>query len=166
MLRELACEMGAALWDGEPACTIVLCAAVLMVHHEATCRDPVQAEAEKQRRSNARLWTSVVQTCNKARLPLEEWRKVQAAKELRLVELEEQVKALEGQQVRQTRCTTQPLAPPSQPASCTTPAQRACASPAVHPHQRCDHPAAVRSVAISIALLQRACLLYLVLLYK
>jgi hypothetical protein len=59
----------------------------------------VQAEAEKAKKARASLWSMVSAVCNnKDKLNPAEWRPIQAGKERRLVELEERVKALEGQQ--------------------------------------------------------------------
>ena len=56
-----------------------------------------QAEAEKHKKSANNVWNSVLQICNKGKLPLAQWREAQAAKERRLVQLEERAKAEEGQ---------------------------------------------------------------------
>ncbi|GAB4815353.1 hypothetical protein N2152v2_002399 [Parachlorella kessleri] len=60
--------------------------------------EAAKADAEKQKRQRIGLWKRVVDTCNKDKLPPERWSAVQAGKERRLAELEERVKALEGQQ--------------------------------------------------------------------
>lgn len=58
----------------------------------------LQDEIEKYRKRANSIWTIVVQTCNKEKLPMAEWRVAQAAKEHRLVELEKRIKILQGQQ--------------------------------------------------------------------
>lgn len=56
-----------------------------------------QAEAERQKKRANSVVATIIQTCNKEKLPIPQWKVAQAAKERRLVELEERVKAMEGQ---------------------------------------------------------------------
>jgi nucleoprotein TPR len=56
-----------------------------------------KSEAENHRKRSVAIWSAVVATCNRDRKPLQEWKALQLQKERRLAELEEQVKALQGE---------------------------------------------------------------------